>query len=278
MPFQPLGYRFEVLSTMPLAEARASLRARRTGWFDPQSGPRGWIVGPVFCLWLSAFDQYGPMVFGIIGEQNRGTRVQGLAGSDLNGVLMFTLLIPLMAFIAFQLILEDAASLRQLLVIGAILLVGGPLMFWSAHKDRRQAEPLIDFVESALVKVRSRPKACSSSRSADRRDLRLIVGKDEQSGSAVTVDAVCNAVEAIRYDPHGLVVLQLDEQRYMQSAAKDGGFILEKREGASSRHFIAERSDSTGRILSADEITAALLDYLGDRSATPGLRWEHLGL
>lgn len=150
MEFQPFGFSFEISSNLPPAKAKAAIRSKKTNLFDAKSGARGWIAGPFLCLWFSAFDRYGPMLFGLISSDNSGTRVRGRAGSDLNGVLMFTLLIPLMALIVFEMISGGQATGQQLAVIGLVFLVGGPLIYWSAHKERKDAEPLVRFLRKTL--------------------------------------------------------------------------------------------------------------------------------
>ena len=60
----------------------------------------------------------------------------------------------------------------------------------------------------------------------------------------------------------------------MQAATKDGSFILEKREGSEAAHFVAKRLDGAGDRFSAEEVTEALLSYLGGQPETSGVRWE----
>lgn len=278
MPFQPFGYRFDVRSTKSVAEAKAALRSNMVGWFQVQNGPRGWIVGPVICLWLSAFDQYGPMLFGRIAQDNFGTRVRGRAGSDLNGVLMFSLLIPLTALLVYQLVLEGSASVRLLLVFGLVFLVGGPLIYWSAHKDRRQAEPLVNFVRRALEVTVPKPARRIRAKSGLTLPMQLVVCGDQRDGAPTTVEAVRDAVDAIQYNSDGFAILERGEEQYMQTAVREGGFILEKREGSEVAHFAAKRLDGTGDLFSVEEITEALLSYLEGRIETPGVHWERLHL
>src|SRR3546814_20583514 len=64
---------------------------------------------------------------------------------------MFSLLIPFMIFIVYKLISQGTASFRQLLVIAVVFLLGGPLIYWLAHKGRREAEPLIRFLRDTLT-------------------------------------------------------------------------------------------------------------------------------
>ena len=102
MAFQPLGYRFEITSPLSLQEAKRRIRLRKMGWLDPKNGARGWIIGPVLCLWLSAFDRHGPMVVARMKHDGMKTKVVGRAGADLNGTALFALLAPLMAWLTFQ--------------------------------------------------------------------------------------------------------------------------------------------------------------------------------
>ena len=80
MGFQPFGYRFETFTSLPPAEAKAAIRSKKTSIVDAKNGARGWILGPIICLWFSAFDNYSPMLFGLISTNNLGTRVHGRAG------------------------------------------------------------------------------------------------------------------------------------------------------------------------------------------------------
>lgn len=157
MVFQPFGYRFEVISHKDFAGVKRAIRAKKTGILDAKNGARGWIVGPFICLWWSAFDQYGPMLFGVISDETFGVRVHGRAGSDLNGVLMFTLLVPVMAWLVFMMISEGQATLGQLFVIGLVVLLGGPLIFCSAHRKRRDGEPLVRFLRMTLTSGAAKP-------------------------------------------------------------------------------------------------------------------------
>ncbi|HEY6815344.1 MAG TPA: hypothetical protein VI168_07385 [Croceibacterium sp.] len=274
MTFQPLGYRFELISTLPLAEAKGRLHANRAGWFDVKDGPRGWMVGPLFCLWLSAFDRHGPMVFGVIGEHRRGTRVRGLAGSDLNGVLTFTLLIPLMVFLVLTTLADDSASPALLMMPAVVLLVAGALVYWSAHKDRRQAERLIEFVEDALGKVRPRVERRSTRRPAHALPMQLIVCGDQQDGVPATAEAIIQAVETVHDQADGFLILVRCDEFYMQVAVTYGGFVLEKREGNEASHVVAKRTNGEAAPFSPDEICEALLGYLEGVADPPEVRWE----
>ena len=151
MPFQPLGYRFEIDSPMNPASAIAAIRRKKKGWFAISDGPRGWILGPFLCLWNSAFDRYGPMVFARITANGLGTKIVGRAGADLNGTLMFLLLTPLMGWSTFKMIEQGQGSIRAFTVIAIIFGLGLPITLWINHKDRSDADPIVRFIGRAVA-------------------------------------------------------------------------------------------------------------------------------
>lgn len=279
MPFEPFGCRFEAKSPRSPAEVKAVIRSRKKGWFEVKNGARGWIAGPFICLWFSAFDQHGPMLFGIISSDGAGTRVRGRAGSDLNGVVMFSLLIPLMTFITYKLIEEGSASLRQLLVIAAVFVIGGPVIYWSAHKDRREAEPLLRFIRDA---------AAASGRTLRRRSaaetishgLTLSVGGEKLIG-VVKPDAIHDAL--IGVGRGSFVILEAGPEAYIQTASRDGGYIIEKREGDRLKHFRAARRNGNpmiaGRrsdIFDFEEVREIFMAYASAAPAPFFLTWERM--
>ncbi|MCX8476630.1 MAG: hypothetical protein MT490_12600 [Sphingomonas sp.] len=268
MGFQPFGYRFEIFASLPPAEARAAIRSKMTGIFDAKNGARGWIAGPFICLWFSAFDRYGPMLFGLISANNFGTRVHGRAGSDLNGVLMFTLLIPLMAWLLFKMVSEGQASGGQLLVIALVFLVGGPLIYWSAHKERKDAEPLERFLRKALAQPDARSKSTVSARKIQE-GLRLNLNGEYLEGP-VTDAAIQSAL--MRVGNRDFMIIESAPQDYLQTACRDGRYILEVRKGGPGEHYQAVRNGGAvggaakaNDTLTYEEVSAAMASYaLGD--------------
>ncbi|WP_447763649.1 hypothetical protein [Sphingopyxis panaciterrae] len=239
LKFEPFGYRFEVSSKMTPADAKATIRSRKSGIFDPKNGARGWIAGPFICLWFSAFDRHGPILFGLISTGDFGTRIHGKAGSDLNGVLMFTLMIPLMAWLVVMMISDGQASGRQLLVIALVFLVGGPLLYWSAHNERKDAEPLVRFLRKTLTPSATRSK--SSVRSPEiRKGLRVILNGDYLEGP-VTQEVIDSAF--MRVGSGDFMVIESGPQDYMQTACSNGRYILEVRKGGPDAHYRAVRNE-----------------------------------
>jgi len=151
MAFQPFGYRFEVRSHLSPEEAKAAIRTHKQVLFDAVSGPRGWLIGPFVCLWMYDFLRTGPMLIGRIQQREGGSRIRGRAGSDLNGTAYMAVLGALLPIIAFQIVRQgDPAAFKSalyFLVPSAVLLV---LIFLSAHRDRAEADPLVDFLERTL--------------------------------------------------------------------------------------------------------------------------------
>jgi hypothetical protein len=109
--FEPFGYRFEIHSPLAPAEVKTAIRSRSKDWTDPKNGARGWVVGPFVCLWLNLANPNGPMLFGRFKRAEAGTTITGRAGSDLNGLLLYALLLPLLALAST--VLSSAPTLRQ---------------------------------------------------------------------------------------------------------------------------------------------------------------------
>jgi hypothetical protein len=128
---------------MQPSDVKAAIRARKCGWFDTKNGARGWIAGPFICLWFSAFDRHGPMLLGKISEVGTSTRISGRAGSDLNGLIIFIALLPLMPLFLYDSIQAGDFTLTSLFVLSYLL------VFWLSHRDRREAEPLVRFLKEA---------------------------------------------------------------------------------------------------------------------------------
>lgn len=279
VPFQPFGYRFEVETQLDAATLKAAVRKRKKRWLEPKNGPRGWILGPFICLWFSAFDRYGPMLFGVISLGRQGARIRGLAGSDLNGVLMFSLLLPLMAFVVFQLISNGEASTRQLVVIALVFLVGGPLIYWSAHKDRREAEPLIRFLRDAVT-ASGKALRTKLPKGVIRSDLLLIIA-GEKHEEAITTEAIHDSL--LNMGSREFVILESGPETYLQSAFQNGNYVIEKREGGSLHHFAAaiDRSMVASRTgpdttFNFDEAREIFLAYATGSSMPRWLKWQHM--
>jgi hypothetical protein len=155
MAFQPFGYPIDLSSTAKVSDVKAAIRKRWKSWFSMTKGARGWILGPAICLWHDGYDKNGPMLIGWISRDASGTRIRGRAGSDLNGMIAAMVYMPFLIVMGC-LVISDG-HLRQGAFFLAIVAVFGPFAFWMAHKDRKDALPLVQFLETCLA-------ACGRSR------------------------------------------------------------------------------------------------------------------
>jgi len=209
MAFEPFGYQFEVRSQMPLADAKAVIRKRKKRWFEAKNGPRGWIIGPFVCLWLSAFDRYGPMLVGRISQDGFGTKIRGRAGSDLNGIAAAAVIFPLLAWLMFHLVVFEGVPLGSL-IIPLIIVLLAPTAFWFGNKDKHDADPLVRFVRRTLGE--DAPKLSPGQRNSERVvAAKLLVGGALVSNAPTNTD-IENAVDEAQYDVDRFVILERDEQ------------------------------------------------------------------
>ena len=277
MAFEPFGYRFEIKSSMPLATAKAEIRARKKSWFNPKDGPRGWIVGPLICMWMSAFDRYGPMTIALLKSDGLGTRIVGRAGADLNGTALLLLLTPIMGWITWQMHQHGQGTTRAYVVIGLIFGLGLPLTLWINSKDQKHAESLVRFIQATVTPAGQslRAKLASVPMKAN---ITMTVSGEEKSGP-ITAEAIYDAL--LHSGIGDSVVLGVAAQSYMQTQLQSEGFILEKREGDRFHHYCAVRRAHTSKLqtyFTFEEVLSALMAYGSDSPLPDVISWERMEL
>lgn len=278
MAFQPFGYRFEVRSPTQSSELKAVIRSRKKQWFDPKDGARGWIVGPFICLWFSAFDRYGPMLFGRITRDGFETRIAGRAGSDLNGLAMICILLPFMAWLFHQTLADGGFTTKQILItiVGVMAVL---FAFWTSHKFRRDADPLVRFLRDAVT-TSGRTLRGMSTNITISEVLSLDVSGEIRRGP-VTPDAIHDALLGI--GSGDFVILASAPETYIQTAFRDGGYIIEKRDGDAQSHFRALRlmgpsARSSDPVFSFEEVRATFMAYASEAPTPPFLTWVSMQL
>lgn len=278
MPFEPFGYSFELQSLSAPSHVKAAIRSRKKGWFDTETGARGWIVGPFICLWFSALDRYGPMLFGCISRDDHGTRISGRAGSDLNGLLLYSVLLPVLAVALYQMISSGDYAIIQVLVAGGVLLAS-PLVFWWSHKERRDAEPLVRFLRDTITTSGQSLRTKAAAVALPSAFTLNVSGKLHQG--PLTSEVVHDAL--LRSGPKDFVILAEGEERYIQTASCDGGFVLEKRDGDGQRHFQAVRNalgptpqQGSNSVFSFEEAREVLLAHTFGATTPLFVVWERM--
>lgn len=278
MAFQPFGYPIQIESRMALVDAKSAIRRRMKGWFDPKNGARGWILGPFICLWFSGINERGPMVLGIMTGDSHGSRIKGSAGSDLNGTIWLTFVTIITLAIILSTSNQWSQDLRQLVVLAIVFGVGVPLTLWMASKDKREAEPLVKFLRDVLT-----PEGKAS------RKVRQSVAIFKQLTCNLNGDLLKGRVTANRLHtalldvgPDGFLILSTAPDVYMQTAFKDGGYVIEERKGGTI-HFEAIRTNVDKKVDSVpdniftfDQVHQALLTFATDAPSPDFLRWERM--
>ncbi|WP_139114738.1 ABC transporter ATP-binding protein [Rhizorhabdus dicambivorans] len=274
MAFQPFGFSFHIATSKSPTETKVAIQSRTKRWFDPKNGARGWIAGPLICLWLSAFDNHGPMLFGWVSKSEKGCTIRGRAGADLNGVVMAALILLPTIWIMFK-IASNSDGFWPLLIVASLSF---PLIFWMAHKDRRQGEPLVRFLQDVTAEKSS---SVLSTVAAVRISptLKLSVGGEEVAGPVTPGGLHQALLDAGEGD---FIILHSAPERYIQTMAKDGRFFIEKRDGGHMQHFQALRvgvgDKSSERLFSFDEMLSVLVAYASDQAKPSFISWQRLDM
>lgn len=264
MPFHPFGYPFEIRAAMPVDQAKASIRKRLKPWFDVRTGARGWLCGPLLCLWNSAFDSQGPMIVARMIQEHGETRIRGYAGANINGAIALTGGALLLT--AFSAIVQP--QLLAFLLPAMTILIGGGLVAF--HLTRREADGLVRFLEASLTPHKLRP-AWRRRPATIARDIKVIVN-GEVVGGTVTQDSIEALAASLKSD--SFMVLELDAERYLQTVAVGDDFLIEMREGNEANHFQATRLSGGGELFAQDETIEALLTYAAGEPAPSFLVWK----
>jgi hypothetical protein len=261
--FGPFGYSFEVRSSLTPDEAKAELRKQKQGWFDPKTGPRGWILGSVLCLQLSAIAQNGPVVLALISDDGFGSRIHGRVGPDL---AMPVLIAAALALPAYAAIFRTEDRPAMLMFAAAFFLfVGGVL--WMRSRFREDAEPLVRFIRRVLETPTAR-SVQTVEMELDHTPIQsatLIVDGDD-IGIPPSEHDVAQAILAM--EPDGFLIIDFGSNTFMQTVLEYDRFILEKCEGSDNQLYRANGD------FQSNDIIAVMTAYL--RGAQPSKRivWD----
>lgn len=270
----PFGYPFEISSSLLPAEIKQSIRARKTVWFDPHDGARGWVAGSLVCLWFSAFDQQGPMLLGWISQSATGSRIGGRAGSDLNGLLLLVAITPVMAICILGMALAGDGALAAL--AGGFFLIIGLVVVWAKHMFRRDAEPLVRFLHDTVTKATPPSRAKGSSQGQN--PVMALTVNDRVYEGVLTPEMIRAALLDI--GPDGFAIAASAPEQYLQTAWQGGDFVIEKRDGERSLHFRGENiggqlpsSGGSSWVFSFDEMTLVFTAYILGAEVPPFVKW-----
>ncbi|WP_152414458.1 hypothetical protein [Blastomonas sp. AAP53] len=280
MAFQPFGYHVLIQSRMPLVDAKLAIKRRKKGWFDPKNGARGWILGPFICFWWSGINSQGPMMLGILTGDSRSSQLKARAGSDLNGTIWVTFLTIMILPILISQADKWPQNIQQLVLVGLVFGLGVPLTLWMASKDKREAEPLVKFMRDVLTPERKASRKARQSVSISKK-LKIDLSGDVLKGR-MTANRLHDSL--LDVGPHGFLILSAAPDVYIQTAFKNGGYVIEERKGG-SMHFEALRADDgtasesiPHNIFTFDEVYQTLLAFATDAPTPDFLRWQRMYL
>jgi len=162
---------------------------------------------------------------------------------------------------------------------GGFLLLALGLTVWWGHADRREAEPLVRFLTD-VVTVSGQSARMKRLLLDAAFDITLDVDGCRQRGPVTATTLYDGLLEMA---DGGVLILERRSEVYMQATARDGGFVVEKREGGRREHFRAVRSgippiggDRT--LFSFEETVDACLNYATDGAVSGTVGWEPMKL
>jgi hypothetical protein len=185
-----------------------------------------------------------------------------------------------MALLLYQMVAAGDYTSNQLIIIGGLILLS-PLIFWWSHKDRRDAEPLVRFLRDAVT-ISGRTLREKSTSAVVAEGFTLNVAGEPHKGP-VTTEAIHDALLGV--GPDDFVILELGPETYVQTASRDGGYIIEMREGGNEHHFQATRRGAapaaagvSNSTFTFEEVREAFTAYASKAPMPHFLRWERMHL
>lgn len=270
----PFGFGFAVNSALSAEALKGAIRSKKKKLFDTRSGPRGWALGPLICLWLSPYWTMGPNAVGLISRSGSASKIVGLAGFDLAGTAMLIVI----AFVGPLVIgLSGKAGLGFSMLALILFPTGGLLIMWSRAQFHHEADPIIRFLDTVSHPA-SRQKRARNSAVRLQRHMTLTVDGEEQSGFASweEIEAALHGLESDSF-----LILDEGPETYVQLLRTNDEFVIEKRDGGRHSHFQAARtaghagrSSAMGPTFSTAEALEVLATHVSDAPMPTFIAWE----
>lgn len=269
---QPFGFTFEVNARCDRNTFKSDLRRMLKPWFDNRAGARGWVFGPLVCLWLSP-GRMGPSLVALILPGRAGTQATGVAGFDLAGTLMLVAIgLGAPIFSVFMRAIPVQALLVSLVAVIAMMTRSG------LHHDADQLVRFLEKVGSPSSKPKNRSKLASSDTSFDH--LRLSFNGEDKPGppTARGIETALGDME-----DGDFLVISTAREAYMQVARVEDEFIIELREGSRRSHVRASYADGrqghdseAGATFPLEVTLKALLAYAEGKQLPAILGWRQV--
>ena len=263
--FRLFGQPFEVRSSFSREKAKAALRKQKVGWFNPKTGPRGWILGSLLCLqWSALYDRGAAVTVARIAEDGFGSRVHGRAGIDLASVGLIAVIAGVVIFSIYSLLTEHSAAI--LLFDVAVLLIPGAVL-WLRLVSPENPAPLVRFIQHALERSTVRSTQISPSH-LDRtpvQSAKLNVNGQQRRAPPSEYD-VAQAILAMK--PGGFLIIAFGSSTFMQTALEYDRFTIERCNGSDQK--LDRAQGDFGR----DETIAVMAAYLRGSEPSEQIIWE----
>lgn len=256
-------------------QVKVTIKEALSDWFDPREFPRGWIAGPVICLWRTAMTNDN-IVYAVILRDGWRTRIIGFTLSQFaRSFFIFALLGAIIWLIAstVQGDLFLIGTLPLAILCGAALAV---LIFWpESSQEDRTVTFLREVVEGQTRKPRLQPAFTRPATYGEARALELVVS-GRSVASLATAEAVIAAFRAMDDGEEEFLILAAGENEFFQSAPGPDEFFVEWRDGCRERHFVAQCAGSEGKPLAMQDALRLALDFLHGAEWSENAEWVKL--
>lgn len=241
-------------------------------WFAPAPGPRGFVIGPLACIWSGHSTYHRLECLALIRQDGWASRIIGMPFPAP------AFAIWLLAPVGFSLWLIDGMLSGQLYPMGAVPLLLAAIAFiaggvWIALRTSRLPNP----IEKALRKEFAPPPSPAKFAFDLPGQIPARMAMDVSGTrhvSPVSFAELVAALDALGDGEESFVILGESDSQFMQTAPAQFGYTIEWRRGGDDWPRIARRSgDDDLATFQIDEVKHILCAYLSGAEDFPGLDW-----
>ncbi|MFB0612173.1 hypothetical protein [Aurantiacibacter poecillastricola] len=264
---------FRIQSRLPPEQVRGLVKGAFVDWFEIREAPRGWIIGPLMCVWRTAFTNDNT-VYALILRAGWRTRVVGFSLSDVARPFFALCLLAILWGIWNQ------YAAGEMLLRGAILfsvIIGALFTLLARWPMAKREPPSVRFLRRLIEQDRAVSEEVEEvplpTFECNPRALDLILS-GMPTGRVESAADVISAFRKVEDASEEFIILAASDEQFIQSAPMGDGFIVEWRDGSEDRHFTARLAADREEELCAREALALLLTFAHDAAWPDSVIWR----